>query len=201
MDAPGAIRMWGLWTYPASERADLLARPVRAALEAARGTSTWAQQARVAEIDPELADTASCCAAYGVPAEASANCVVVVGKRGAQLSMAACVVLATTRADVNGAVRGWLGARKASFASQDDVLARSEMAYGGITPIGLPAQWPILVDSAVLDQEHVILGSGIRGSKLVVPGAALEGLPGAEVRSGVARPISTDSDASPGPVR
>jgi hypothetical protein len=46
---------------------------------------------------------------------------------------AACLVLATTRADVNGIVRKHLGARKISFAPMDNAVSLTGMEYGGIT--------------------------------------------------------------------
>jgi prolyl-tRNA editing enzyme YbaK/EbsC (Cys-tRNA(Pro) deacylase) len=169
---------------PALSHLDLLAKPVAAAL------SDWPGGAgvEVAPIDPDLADTAAFCQHYGVPMEASANCVVVAGRRGGETSYAACLVTAVTRADVNGVVRRRLGARKASFAPVDDVTASTGMEYGGITPIGLPDGWPILIDAAVVAQPHVIIGSGIRGSKLWLPGPSLANLPGAEVIEGLATP-------------
>ena len=131
--------------------------------------------------DPALADTAAFCAAYDVALSASANCVVVAAKRGGDVRYAACMVLATTRADVNGVVRRHLEARKASFAAMDDAVRLTGMEYGGITPVGLPADWPVLVDAAVVAAGDVIIGSGIRGSKLELPGQALADLPTAEV--------------------
>jgi prolyl-tRNA editing enzyme YbaK/EbsC (Cys-tRNA(Pro) deacylase) len=119
--------------------------------------------------------------------ESSANCVVVAGKRSGETRYAACLVLATTRADVNGIVRRHLDVRKASFAPMDTAVAETGMEYGGITPIGLPKDWPILVDSRVVAVEHAIIGSGVRRSKLVLPGAALAELPGAEVIPDLAR--------------
>ncbi len=117
------------------------------------------------------------------------NCVVVAAKRGGQVRMAACLVRASARADVNGVVRRRMGARKASFARQDEVVEATGMEYGGITPIGLPGDWPILVDSAVLECPHAVIGSGVRRSKLIVPGAALADLPGAEVIEGLGVPV------------
>jgi prolyl-tRNA editing enzyme YbaK/EbsC (Cys-tRNA(Pro) deacylase) len=139
----------------------------------------------VAEIDPDLADTAAFCSTYDVPMEASANCVVVAARRGSDSRFAACVVLATSRADVNGLVRRHLDARKCSFASMDAAVAETGMEYGGITPLGLPVSWPVLVDAAVASSARVIVGSGVRRSKLWLPGAALAGLPGASVLSGL----------------
>jgi prolyl-tRNA editing enzyme YbaK/EbsC (Cys-tRNA(Pro) deacylase) len=166
----------------ALDRPDLLAPPVHRALQG------WqrADEVRVAPIDPALADTAAFCSAYDVALEQSANCVVVAAKRGGEVRYAACMVLATTRADVNGIVRRHLDARKASFAAMDDAVALTGMEYGGITPIGLPDGWPVLVDAAVVSAGAVVIGSGIRGSKLELPGAALADLPGAVVLDGLA---------------
>jgi prolyl-tRNA editing enzyme YbaK/EbsC (Cys-tRNA(Pro) deacylase) len=167
--------------YPALSRPDLLAPPVTAALQ----TLPWADQVHVAEIDPALADTAQFCEAYGVTLEESANCVVIAAKRGADVTYAACMITATTRADVNGLVRRHLGARKASFGPVDAITAMTGMEYGGITPVGLPAGWPVLVDGQVAKTPSVVIGSGIRGSKLWLPGGLLAELPGAEVLPGL----------------
>ena len=159
---------------PAADRPDLLAEPVRLALPEG-------SVALVAPIDPDLADTAAFCAAYGVPLSASANCVVVTGRRDGEQRWAAALVLATTRADVNGAIRRRVDVRKISFASMDDAVSMTGMEYGGITPIGLPSTWPVLVDNAVLAAGPVVIGSGIRGSKLIIGPAELAALPTAEV--------------------
>jgi prolyl-tRNA editing enzyme YbaK/EbsC (Cys-tRNA(Pro) deacylase) len=169
---------------PAADHPELLAPSVVALLQA------WPEHAatvQVAPIDPDLADTAAFCAAYEVALEESANCVVIAGKRGDDVRHAACLVLATTRADVNGTVRRYLNVRKASFAAMDDAVAATGMEYGGITPIGLPKDWPILIDSRVVAVPLVIVGSGVRHSKIVLPGAALADLPGAEVITDLAR--------------
>nr|WP_203590220.1 YbaK/EbsC family protein [Streptomyces sp. SID13031] len=148
-----------------------MAEPVRAALG---DLPAWA-----VAIDPTLADTAAFCAEYDVPMAASANCVIVHGKRAGESTYAAVMVLATHRADVNGIVRKHLGVRKISFAAQDDAVGSTGMEYGGITPIGVPAAWPVLVDEAVAQAGLVVIGSGIRGSKLLVDGADLAKLPSA----------------------
>jgi len=166
-----------LQTTPALDRRDLLAAPVLAAIE----ELPWAAEVAVAEIDPDLADTAAFCAAYDAPLETSANCVVVGGRRGGEPRAAACLVLATTRADVNGVVRRLLDVRKASFLAVDDAVTQTGMEFGGITPFGLPAQWPILVDARVATLPLTVVGSGLRTSKLLVPGARLTELPGARI--------------------
>jgi prolyl-tRNA editing enzyme YbaK/EbsC (Cys-tRNA(Pro) deacylase) len=170
----------------ALERPDLLAPPVAAALAGL----AWSSEVTVVEIDPDLADTAAFTEAYGFALDASANCVVVAGRRGERTSLAACVVLATTRADVNGLVRRRLDARKASFAPQEQAVRESDMAFGGITPIGLPPEWPLLIDAAVPEAGEVVIGSGVRGSKLLLPGARLAELPSAEVLAGLGLPAA-----------
>lgn len=163
----------------------LLADPVADALK------NWddreaAESVLYVDTDPEKADTAVFCETYGAPLEASANCVVVAAKRGGETALAACLALATTRVDVNKAVRKHLEARKASFASMDAAVAETGMEYGGITPIGLPAGWPLLIDAAVAEAPYVLIGSGRRRGKLILPGRALAQLPGAEVLPGLA---------------
>jgi prolyl-tRNA editing enzyme YbaK/EbsC (Cys-tRNA(Pro) deacylase) len=180
--------MGTLKTEPALGRVDLLAKPVAEALE--RWPSDAAvpvDEILVAPIDAELADTAAFCEAYEVGLDVSANCVIVAGKRGGEVRYAACMVLATTRADVNGIVRKLLDVRKASFAPMDEAVALTGMEYGGITPIGLPADWPVLVDARVAGTARVIIGSGVRHSKIELPGAALGLLPNAQVVDDLAR--------------
>lgn len=170
---------------PAPDCLDELTRPVADAVRAWRG-SVPAEQFVYVDTDPEWADTATFVEHYGQDLlERSANCVVVAGKRGGETMLAACVVLSTTRVDVNGVVRRQLGARKASFASMDTATGESGMEYGGITPVGLPADWPVLVDSAVVDLPYVLVGSGRRRGKLLVPGKAFAELPGAVVLEGL----------------
>ncbi|MGW7487240.1 YbaK/EbsC family protein [Streptomyces sp. NPDC054786] len=170
---------------PAVECLDLLTGPVAAAIRGWSG-SVPVEELRFVDTDPAIADTALLVERYGPwLLEQSANCVVVAGKRGGEATLAACVVLSHTRVDVNGVVRRQLGARKASFAPMDKAVGESEMEYGGITPIGLPADWPLLVDSAAADTPYALIGSGSRRGKLIVPGKALAELPGATVLDGL----------------
>lgn len=172
----------------ALSRIDLLARPVARALSPL-------DDVRVAQINPMLADTAAFCGQYEVPLEQSANCVVVAARRGPETRFAACVVLATTRADVNGLVRRHLDARKASFAATEVAIAETGMEYGGITPVGLPVEWPLLIDAAVVAAGPVVVGAGRRNSKLLVPGSWLAGLPGAQVMDGLGLPAKSKPPA------
>jgi prolyl-tRNA editing enzyme YbaK/EbsC (Cys-tRNA(Pro) deacylase) len=178
------VSIGSLAAVPALDRPDLLAAPVAAALAALDGL---AGSVGVAEIDPGAADTAEFCARYGVSLAESANCVVISGRREGETRYAACMILATTRADVNNTARRELDVRKASFAAMDVAVAETGMEYGGITPLGLPAGWPVLVDALVADTLTVVIGSGVRRSKLVLPGKLLASLPNARVISGLAR--------------
>ncbi len=158
---------------PLAEHPELVAGPVRDAGIDLNG-------AEVVAIDPELADTAAFCLAYQTPLENSANCVIVAGRRGDVTRYAAVMVLASSRADVNGVIRKRLDARKCSFAPMDEACALTQMEYGGITPVGIPAGWPVLVDDQVIAAGTVIVGSGLRSSKMLLPAAELLRLPDAE---------------------
>ncbi|MFE5670322.1 YbaK/EbsC family protein [Agromyces sp. NPDC056523] len=164
---------------PALDSTDLLAPRTAAALAAAPDDA--AAGVLVAAIDPGLADTAAFCEHYEISMADGANCVVVQARRGERTWYAALLVRGSDRADVNGVVRRHLDARKLSFASMGDAVALTGMEYGGITPVGLPADWSLLVDESVAAHERLIVGSGIRGSKLLVTGGFLAGLPNAEV--------------------
>jgi prolyl-tRNA editing enzyme YbaK/EbsC (Cys-tRNA(Pro) deacylase) len=176
-------RIGSLESLPALSHPELLAAPVHQALDA------WAGAAEIAvvEIDPAYADTAAMSERYDVPMADGANCVVVMGKREGEERLAACVVRADTRADVNNLVKRTLDVRKASFLSMDRAVEESGMEYGGITPVGLPEGWRILVDRACLDIPAAVIGSGVRRSKLLVPGRLLGELPRAEVLPGLGR--------------
>jgi prolyl-tRNA editing enzyme YbaK/EbsC (Cys-tRNA(Pro) deacylase) len=176
----------GLTSLPALEHLDLVAPPVASTL------ATWPRAGEVAvvEIDPDLADTAALTEAYDLPLEASANCVLVAGSRGGEERIAACVVAADTRADVNTTVRKLLDVRKASFLSMDRAVEESGMEYGGITPIGLPAAWRLFVDAALVPVPAAMIGSGVRRSKIILSGSALADVPGAEVVEGLGRPVA-----------
>jgi prolyl-tRNA editing enzyme YbaK/EbsC (Cys-tRNA(Pro) deacylase) len=173
-----------LGTGPAMSRPDLLAEPVAKAL-AALGAA--ADAVAVAEIDPTLADTAAFCERYQVSPGESANCVVISGRREGEVRYAACVVLATTRADVNGVARRTLDVRKASFAPVETAVSETGMEHGGITPVGLPPEWPVLVDARAAARPQVVIGSGVRRSKLVLPRGVLAALPGVTVVEGLGR--------------
>jgi prolyl-tRNA editing enzyme YbaK/EbsC (Cys-tRNA(Pro) deacylase) len=147
--------------------------------------------------DPALADTADFCAAYGYAPEDSANTIVVIGKSSPPRYVA-CVLLATTRLDVNGAVRRRLGVKKASFAGGDDTRSVTGMALGGVTPFGLPDDMAIWVDERVMARERIVLGGGSRACKVVGPPGLLTALPGVEVVSDLAVPAAPRSPEGPG---
>ena len=166
---------------PALAHPELLAEVTHAAL------ATWAQavpevstNVYVAEVDPTLSDTSAMSEAYQIPMSQSVNCVLVTGKREGIERAAAAAVRASTRADVNGTIKALLDVRKASFAPVDRAVAESGMEYGGITPIGLPETWPVLLDSAAREG-WIVIGSGVRRSKIALPGHLLATLPGLRV--------------------
>ncbi|MGW5235926.1 YbaK/EbsC family protein [Streptomyces nodosus] len=170
---------------PAPDCLDELTPPVADAVRRWSG-SVPADQIVHVDTEPEWADTAVFVEHYGRELlDRSANCVVVAGRRGGVTTLAACVVLSTARVDVNGAVRRELGARKASFAPMEVATGETGMEYGGITPIGLPGDWPVLVDSAVVDLPYVLVGSGRRRGKLLVPGKAFAEVANAVVLEGL----------------
>ncbi|MGA8247259.1 MAG: YbaK/EbsC family protein [Nocardioides sp.] len=176
-------RLGSLEPRTALDHPELLAPSVHAAL------SGWAHtgEISVVEIDPAVADTAAMSEAYDLPLETGANCVVVMGRRDGVERTAACVVRADTRADVNNLVKRTLDVRKASFLSMERAVEETGMEYGGITPVGLPDAYRVLVDEACLEIDTAVIGSGVRRSKILVPGRLLGALPGAEVLAGLGR--------------
>lgn len=180
-------RLGSLVATPVLDRLDLVA-PATAAL-----LRSWSPAAEVgvAEIDPDLADTATLVEAAQIPVEATGNCVLVAGRRAADERVAACVVPATTRTDVNRTVKRLLEVRKASFLPMDRAVELSGMEYGGITPVGLPLEWRLLVHAPLLRLGLLVIGSGVRRSKLVLPGRLLGELPQAEVIEGLGQQTRT----------
>ncbi|MDG1367655.1 MAG: YbaK/EbsC family protein [Acidimicrobiales bacterium] len=142
------------------------------------------------ECDPGHADTAAFCRAYGYAPDDSANAILVVGKSEAR-PMACCLVLASTRLDVNGVVRRRLGTRKASFAGAEETIERSGgMQIGGVTPFGLPDDLPVWIDQRVMERAQVIVGGGGRDLKILCPPSALTALPMAAVVDGLAKSMT-----------
>ncbi len=175
------IALGELGFSPLSQRTELASPRVLSAALAL----PFASEIMVAPIDPTLSDTAAFCMRYRAPLERTANCVILEGKRDGERSRSACVVLASTKADINDVARRALGMRKVSFANAALAVEESGMEYGAITPIGLPLDWRILVDEAVTRAPYVILGSGIRSSKIAVPGGRLGELPNVTVVTGL----------------
>jgi prolyl-tRNA editing enzyme YbaK/EbsC (Cys-tRNA(Pro) deacylase) len=170
------MRLGKLDFKPVKDSLNLIGEPTKNSIKA-----NALEDVLVAEIDPELSDTEAFCDKYGIGIDVAVNCVIVEAKRADKVWYAACLVPATVRADINGIVRRHLGAKKISFAPLETATSLSDMAFGGITPIGLPADWPILVDSGAAVLEHAVIGSGIRESKLLVSGKLLASLPNTEV--------------------
>jgi prolyl-tRNA editing enzyme YbaK/EbsC (Cys-tRNA(Pro) deacylase) len=155
---------------------------------------TYGLRAQAVLCDSNLADTAAFCAAYGVDPNDSANTLIVVGKGKADepAPLAACLVLATTRLDVNGTVKQLLGTRKASFASQESACEVTRMEYGGVTVVGLPIGMALWIDEAVLARDHVMVGGGNRSSKLLLSPQELLKLPSAQAVAGLSKTAQSD---------
>ena len=136
-------------------------------------------------IDPDYADTAAYCAKYGVPLDHSANTIIVASKKEPK-EFCACVVLATSRLDVNHAVRKLMGVSKVSFASAEETMALTGMMIGGVTVFALPPELPIYVDDQVMARDWIILGGGSRSSKIRVAAEVLRRLPSASIVPGLA---------------
>jgi prolyl-tRNA editing enzyme YbaK/EbsC (Cys-tRNA(Pro) deacylase) len=163
---------------------DAIERRVRETVAALPGVE-------VIDIDPALADTAEFCAAYGYALEDSANAIVVIGKPSSASVppvYAACLVLATTRLDVNRAVRRRLGTKKASFAPPDTTADLTGMAIGGVTPFALPPDLPLWIDAGVMGRTQIVVGGGSRAAKVVGPPSMLLTIAGAEVVTDLAQP-------------
>jgi prolyl-tRNA editing enzyme YbaK/EbsC (Cys-tRNA(Pro) deacylase) len=135
--------------------------------------------------DAELADTAAFCEHYGVSLEQAANTILVASRKVDPPKYAICVVLGTTRLDVNKTVREKLGVKRLSFADAETTVEVTGMLIGGVTAIGTQGI-PIYVDSAVMQQSEVIMGGGNRTSKLRLDPQELVKLPGVEVIEGLA---------------
>lgn len=162
---------------PINEVLDLVAKPIQQTV--INGGLTNGVYA--ASIDPEHADTTSFCETYDITRDIATNCIIVEAKRADRTWYAACLILADDSIDVNGKVRRHLDARKISFAPKDTALMLTQMEYGGITPLGLPKEWPILIDEKILLNKHVVIGGGVRGSKILVSTEVSDSLTNSEV--------------------
>lgn len=165
---------------PAVNRPDLLPPSVNELLKKWRG-STPVEEILVAPIDAEYADSAKFCEHYGVDPADGANCVIAVAVRGENRTFAACLIPVNCRADLNNVARKTLGVKRVSFAPLDEVLAETGMEYGGITPLGLPESYPILIDSRIAEMKQLIIGGGFRRSKLSISGKILAELPNTSI--------------------
>jgi prolyl-tRNA editing enzyme YbaK/EbsC (Cys-tRNA(Pro) deacylase) len=171
------MKLGTLEIVPAHIDLELLAQPVGVFIS----TILNNKEIGVAKIDPKFSDTVAFCENYKIKLNQATNCVVLEAKRGEKKWFAVCVILGSTRADINGLARRTLDARRVSFASMEKAVEETGMEYGAITPVGLPNTWPILIDKAVVDSEYVVIGSGLRKSKLIISGTLLADLPNVKV--------------------
>jgi prolyl-tRNA editing enzyme YbaK/EbsC (Cys-tRNA(Pro) deacylase) len=172
------MRFGNLEFIPIDKSSELIGVPVKESIRQHK-----LEEVLISEIDPNVSDTSAFCEKYDIGLDVSVNCVIVQAKRADKLWYAAILIPATERADINGIVRKTLDARKISFAPQETAVELTKMEFGAITPIGLPSEWPILVDDDVAKLDKAIIGSGVRKSKLLVSGKLLASLPNAKVLS------------------
>ncbi len=170
------MQLGTLAIIPIQDNLDLVAEPVR---EMLLSGALSLDEIYVARIDPAYSDTATFCEHYHVESGACVNCVIIRAERQGRQWYAACAVPATMRADVNGIIRRHLDARRASFAPMDDALRETRMEYGGISQIGLPHDWPLLIESTIASIPQILIGAGVRSSKIILPGRLLGALPNA----------------------
>ncbi|WP_103953684.1 YbaK/EbsC family protein [Nonomuraea solani] len=171
---------------PALSRPELLAEPVRAVLER-WAEAPWSEDVQVAEIDPAFAGGSELCDHYGLDPKFGGNCLVIEARRGGVFKRAACLIPPGTRADLNGVVRRHLQVRQVTMLDRDSAVSDSNMDYGSITVIGLPSDWPVLIDASLSDLPRLVIGSGRLRAKLRLPGEALADMTGATVLTGLVR--------------
>ena len=138
----------------------------------------------VIPIDPAYADTAAFCERYGFPLDHSVNTIIVSSKKEPR-QHCACLVLATTRLDVNHTVRKLMGVSRASFASAENTMALTGMMIGGVTVFALPRELPIYIDEMIMELDYVILGGGSRSLKIKLSPDVLKRLPHTNVVRGL----------------
>jgi len=139
----------------------------------------------VMTIDPDFADTARFCERYGIPLEHSANTIIVASKKEPK-QYCACVVKATTRLDVNHAVRRLMNASRVSFATAEETRALTGMMIGGVTILALPPDLPIYVDDRLMALDWLILGGGSRSTKIRTSPEVFRRLPNTTIVPGLA---------------
>lgn len=169
---------------PALKHKQLIALPTKTMLENWQGKISN-KEFLVSEIDPEFSDTIAFCTKYNVDPGQTANCLVIEARRGANVKYVGCLVPANAKANINNVIRRFLDARSASMASREFVITSSKMEYGGITIIGLPADWQLLIDEKLVHIPYLLIGSGLRKSKLLIPGQALQELPNSTIIEGL----------------
>jgi prolyl-tRNA editing enzyme YbaK/EbsC (Cys-tRNA(Pro) deacylase) len=173
---------------PALSRPELLAPPVEDAIRK-YNSAPWISDVCVAEIDPESAGGTAFCARYGISLQEAGNCVVIEARRGARTQKAACLVTPDNRTDLNGVVRRHFNARRVSLLQREQAVRETNMEYGSITVVGLPADWTVLIDSRLSKAERVVVGSGRICAKLRLPGSALVEITNGIITHGLGQPL------------
>lgn len=142
----------------------------------AKAVESLGVQYEVLDCNPEWADTDVFCANYNIPRDHAANAILIASKTEPK-QYAVCLVLATTKLDVNHAVSKLMGIKRLSFASADETKAVTGQAIGGVTVFGLPDSIPLYIDGRIMANDYVIVGGGNRSTKIKLPPSELRKIP------------------------
>ena len=140
----------------------------------------------IIDCESNLADTNIFCKKYDIDFEDAANTIMVKSKTG-ELKYAACVLLATTKLDTNKTIRKKLSTHKVSFANIEESEKLTSMQIGGVTPIKLPKNLPLWVDSRMKQRKIIVIGGGNRTSKIKISPNIFNHTPNTEIVVGLAK--------------
>ncbi len=132
------------------------------------------------ECKDEFSDTQNFCDHYGFDIEDSCNAILIKAKKPEEFYAMFCV-LGSTRLDVNTKAKNAMGAKRVSFASKEEAEKVTNQIYGGISPLGLPANIQIFIDKKVIDREKLFIGAGNRTSKFFLSPFSLVEITGGKV--------------------
>jgi Cys-tRNA(Pro)/Cys-tRNA(Cys) deacylase len=83
------------------------------------------------------------------------------------------VLIAGDRQIAWPALRRYLGQSRLTLATEDEVRSVTGYERGAVAPFGLPQPLRILVDESVFKHEEVSLGSGARGTAVIMTSSDL----------------------------
>jgi Cys-tRNA(Pro)/Cys-tRNA(Cys) deacylase len=72
------------------------------------------------------------------------------------------------------ALRKQLGMSRLTMASREEVLSTTGYETGAVSPFGLPEPMRLLADESIFQEAEVSIGSGVRGTTVILTQAALQ---------------------------